>query len=560
MTIPAGAHLWGAFTARPDHGHDLAFGMGRHICPARDLNVSLLWSFAVRVAESYMIEPLDETDVPKRDSAGVYPHRGFFARFARFGGTTSTAAVSAVPAATPPDSVPRASAASRPDRSERIAILGGGISGLTVAHELRKRGFQNVVVFEQADSVGGKADTIEVDGRRYNLGAHLCNGHLGVAELCRDAGVGLVRERSYTLWDIDENRPIRRRYGHFAEIEKFQRFLEAHPEIDSDPGFAATEGWMYPAMAPWLEAHDLVELGEQVGAFYTGAGYGFMDQDVPAAFFMKFARHMTNDGWTPQGGYKNLLQRVAEGIEVRCGAEVTRVERGHAGAPEGAVRVAWRADGASHSEAFDKLVLTGPLEHAGRYLDATPDESALFSRIRSLDYYTVVATLTIEDPHPVGLSIVEKHTSSAAYTGHVTAFARMHEDARVYHFWCYGRPDQTREDILEIVRADARRMGGEIATVHAFRKWAYFPHVSPHDMAMGFYRRLEAMQGAAATYYAGSLLAFELTDYTVSYAKSLVERFFAEDAAPLSANITETPASRAVAGPADSVPRIPERG
>src|SRR5215212_4881768 len=54
--------------------------------------------------------------------------------------------------------------------SERVAVLGGGVAGLTAAHELAERGFE-VTVYEARDRLGGKARSLPVpgsgtDGRR----------------------------------------------------------------------------------------------------------------------------------------------------------------------------------------------------------------------------------------------------------------------------------------------------------------------------------------------------------------------------------------------------------
>ena len=47
--------------------------------------------------------------------------------------------------------------------AQRVAILGGGVGGLSAAHELIERGF-TVDVYEQRAAVGGKARGIPVDG------------------------------------------------------------------------------------------------------------------------------------------------------------------------------------------------------------------------------------------------------------------------------------------------------------------------------------------------------------------------------------------------------------
>src|SRR6185437_12281876 len=45
----------------------------------------------------------------------------------------------------------------------RVAVLGGGVAGLTAAHELAERGF-DVVVLESRDIPGGKARSLPVPG------------------------------------------------------------------------------------------------------------------------------------------------------------------------------------------------------------------------------------------------------------------------------------------------------------------------------------------------------------------------------------------------------------
>src|SRR3954463_10174189 len=45
----------------------------------------------------------------------------------------------------------------------RVAVLGGGVAGLTAAHELIERGF-DVVVLEARDLAGGKARSLPVPG------------------------------------------------------------------------------------------------------------------------------------------------------------------------------------------------------------------------------------------------------------------------------------------------------------------------------------------------------------------------------------------------------------
>lgn len=53
-------------------------------------------------------------------------------------------------------------------KSEKIAVIGGGPSGLISAHRLAEKGY-DVTVFERASRVGGKTRTFTVDGRPYDM-------------------------------------------------------------------------------------------------------------------------------------------------------------------------------------------------------------------------------------------------------------------------------------------------------------------------------------------------------------------------------------------------------
>ncbi len=74
----------------------------------------------------------------------------------------------------------------------RIVIVGGGISGLTLAYRLEQRlPAAEVVVLEQQPRLGGKIDTLQRDGFRVEAGP---NGFLdtnpSTLDLCRELGLG----------------------------------------------------------------------------------------------------------------------------------------------------------------------------------------------------------------------------------------------------------------------------------------------------------------------------------------------------------------------------------
>lgn len=76
-------------------------------------------------------------------------------------------------------------------RRKRILIVGGGLSGLVRAHELRKRGAE-VLVLEESPEPGGAAKTIERDGYQLELGPNTVRPTPRLLALCRE--LGLERE------------------------------------------------------------------------------------------------------------------------------------------------------------------------------------------------------------------------------------------------------------------------------------------------------------------------------------------------------------------------------
>src|SRR6516165_10800419 len=62
--------------------------------------------------------------------------------------------------------------------STRVIVLGGGVGGMSAAHELIERGFE-VVVLERRDIAGGKARSLRVTHDRAGTSGHQLAGNAG---------------------------------------------------------------------------------------------------------------------------------------------------------------------------------------------------------------------------------------------------------------------------------------------------------------------------------------------------------------------------------------------
>jgi len=72
---------------------------------------------------------------------------------------------------------------------KRIIIIGGGISGLTAAWELTRRG-REVVLLERRDVLGGLARSAPLNGKPLEVYYHfICGGDRHLVELVNELGL-----------------------------------------------------------------------------------------------------------------------------------------------------------------------------------------------------------------------------------------------------------------------------------------------------------------------------------------------------------------------------------
>ena len=433
----------------------------------------------------------------------------------------------------------------------RVCVVGAGASGLAAAMHLERAGHR-VTVLEAADEVGGKCASIDLDGRAYDLGGHLCMPtYRAFARLVSAVGATIEEATPTMEYDVTERRVIPWDDGVSAR-EAFLRYraLRERDLADLDrPGFARVGALLARPTLEWLAEQGLEPLAGAIGASYTSTGYGYLrDPSIPALYFVKAAETaglLAKDGdprlpayWTVSGGMGAFWRRVASSLsDVRLGVRVAGVER-----RGGRVLVATARQDERKPERleFDRIVLALPVDKALRFLDATLEERELFTGIRTLDYYTVVARVTGLPEQ--GFYILKRNTEDAARIGHAVALHHRYADSDVVSLYAYGDETVGEREVERLVREDVEALGGKLSRVELIRKWAYFPHVGPDALAAGFFDRIEALQGENGTCYAGSLFNFELIESNVRYVEALVDRHFRDGAAEATAPTAARPA------------------
>jgi acyl carrier protein len=420
----------------------------------------------------------------------------------------------------------------------RVCVLGAGASGLTAAWHLERLGHR-VTVLEAAKEVAGKCASVEIDGRAYDLGGHLCTPqYRSFARLVAAVSATIEEATPTYRYDVEARRVIPWDDGP-AVREAFLGYRAlregALASLDA-PGLAGVSAQLARPTTEWLAAHGLSALGDAIGSSYTSTGYGYLrDPAIPAVYFVRAAETaglLAKDGdpdlpqyWTVRGGMGALFQRVAATLaDVRLGVRVVAVERRN-----GRVLVSASVDGKRERLEFDRIVLATPLDDARGFLDATLEEREIFGEIRTLDYFTIVARAS--GLPEKGFYILEQNTGDPARVGHAVAVHHRYPGSNVVTLYAYGDEATGEREVLARVREDVEKLGGRLESIELVRKWKYFPHFGPDEIAAGFHDRLEALQGDNGTFYVGSLLNFELIECNARYVEALIERHFGDGAA-----------------------------
>jgi hypothetical protein len=341
-----------------------------------------------------------------------------------------------------------ARAASRvSDRGARIAIVGGGVSGLSAALWLKQKGYRDITLFEKEADLGGKVHSYvhPATGQVYEIGAIIQSASFkSIYEVARLTGyAGDPKEwlRPFTQTAIavdsdgnevapfltylpprDPGQSMSDRYSRAEELAALPRFARLLSRLGPywkiyAPGFDGISGSprfreLLEPMGHFMTRHGMGSILGPFSLFFNMTGYGFTSE-VPALYHAKFLRMVSRAGaklalhldamTTATRGYQELFRHVGahlrkDGVKLRLETQVLGVSRpaaaawGNSLAGRRDVRIRYLEAGApqAQEERFDVLIVATPPDAARKYLDLAPAEQPFFSEVR---YYNFATTL-----------------------------------------------------------------------------------------------------------------------------------------------------------------------
>ncbi|MCZ6785754.1 MAG: protoporphyrinogen oxidase [Planctomycetota bacterium] len=358
----------------------------------------------------------------------------------------------------------------------RIAVLGGGVSGLALAYALQKEA--EVVVFEQRDRVGGNIRSEIFEGCLVEWGPngfldnepatlHLV-AELGLTDRVQQARKGAARR---FVWRRGKLRGLPESPGKFLTSDclslgarlrvLFEPWAKGAPPGDDESVRA------FAARRIGKGAADVL-----VDAFVTGIFAGDPSRLSVASAFPRLRAVEAEHGslikgfkakkragpsgtlTSFEGGMEVLIRALAEWLDVRLEAQVQKLDPGE----------------------FDQVICTVPATRAAALVD---DELAVLLRQIPTAPVAVVATIFREPldvpdafgflaPHNQGLRILGTLYDSSIFPG------RAPDGFRLFRTMVGGRRDPdavalSDDELLHIVAEDLRRVWGVWPEPHAVR-------------------------------------------------------------------------------------------
>nr|GMD16398.1 4-coumarate--coa ligase-like 1 [Ipomoea batatas] len=432
----------------------------------------------------------------------------------------------------------------------RIGIVGAGPSGMSAAYALCMLGYNNVTVLEKHHSVAGMCESVDIEGKIYDLGGQVlaANSAPTIFHLAREVGSEMVEMDGHKLALIDsctgkyqDNKVA----DDYVSVISLTLELQEKAKESGRIGVHAMSDLAADSTTTFLEGRGFGGLPKSVAYGYTASGYGF-PQDMPYAYIHEFTRtSMAGKIRRFKGGYTSLWQNISDSLpaKVLCKTEVLSISRNQL-----SIRVNVRNSNEDYEALeFDKIIISGsfPFRNGRTYrspsinspvaeneaMDLSELEKELFGKVQTIDYYTTVLKIKGLEHLPVGFYYFREFMEDPGTIGNPVAMQRFYSDTDIFLFWSYGNSADIQGPAVTQLAIDAvKRMGGEVQKMVLQRRFKYFPHVESQDMKDGFYEKIESkLQGQQNTYYVGGLMAFELTERNSSYSMALVCKHFANN-------------------------------
>jgi len=470
-----------------------------------------------------------------------------------------------------------------PSPEDRVCIVGAGPAGIHMAQSLRKRNFEDIVIFEKSDRVGGKSFDVTVNNTVNQLSTVfvLANYFESLVPLANEYGIDdLVRVPSANIFKynsgakpgskqtvgqyiVDQLSSMTGLKDPLANLQKLfydiGQYIKVHQEM-----FGSYKGelMLKPStdvlyrlrgtFMDFLERENLQTLAIVFIFSQTMTGYGFLDEIGalygvmwcdPVWLVTSSLRSVGLDEYPLSiYAYRNGFERIwetivdVEKLKINFNSNISKITKHSNGS------TIYHSAGLEESCGF--LIWAAPVEEYLKTVDAiNVEEVRLFKEMHSVAYSSTLVRMRSDIRNGPLTAFIESMQSKIE-NGVIVEVSSSGillpniGEPEAIEMWDENNTDMKTTTVIQLGReAVSEKALNDILINHYQQNfnatdievlmtltWEYFPRWSPADLNTGRHWDVFNMQGRGRTWFAGSSVSFESVKSVLEYNSLLLKQ------------------------------------
>lgn len=411
----------------------------------------------------------------------------------------------------------------------RVAIIGGGLSGLVIAEGLKQKGYEHVTVFEKEGRVGGKLHTICYRGKSYELGANFgLPSHIHLKALMKKFHIKTDRPKlSRVNYDANGQKvmpiPKEELEDFVGELSRLPDALAIYPSLD-DVNIHKIEPSLMLPFSMWCDIHEFRVLKTIYVHYFTIFGLGDI-KEVPALYVLRILnyQHLMSFMELPafstwEDGVSSLIECLKQEIkDIRLEQKVTNISF----SKHDTLMIQTEFEVTE----FDRVIITAPLE---QFSDCHIIDTDMKQHLSAIQYQSFNVYAMIGEKIPKGCGCMIGNLSSSR-NGHMIIFDSRwdeYDGEGMVMVYAYDPPDHHHVSALDLIKNDLLKLGVKNPRLYQAKRWRHCPYVDTQALENGFYDKIESMQGKNNIFMAGEIMSTLSMENSIRYSEDLVHRFF----------------------------------
>lgn len=399
----------------------------------------------------------------------------------------------------------------------KVAVIGGGFSGMLAAYLLEKKGI-SVTVYEKEESIGGHCKTLISKDVYTELGT--VSSFTGqIKELLIDLQVDYTERFIYRNF-VDKNYQM---VEHMLredvvllmdELPRLKLILEMYATSLNETDFGYIHEDLMMPVNQFLEKHDLRFVSQVIMPHLSSFGFGCMNH-LQAYYVFKTFNVDTLYAFIRgekllfiDKGTSELITKLSQKIsDIRYSLEVNNVEVvGHKVKVETPYSIDY----------FDKVLITTKLPR-----DVIKDQlyNELMKKIDTNPFIVCV------------YEVKNKDLATTYYKAHLGKkekiqffFASKQHNRTILTAYAYGTIEK---DIIDGITSDIQKIGIDIKQLITVKQWYIFPHLKVHNLTQTFYKEINERQKVSNICLIGSLVSKPCIDNLYVSVKTSINEIIA---------------------------------